>query len=193
MNKAVELTGLTRWPKALNVLLTVALLLPLMVMAPAPAAEETPRAQPVLLAMAAERPEETLRVIVQKSVQDASVEDLVPGLGGVITRDLYMINGFAAELPAKAVPALARAAGVRWVSLDAPMVLMTAGYANNWGDYRVELTQLLEANQLVVEHRFFGNSRPYPLDWSLLDIRQAAADHHRIVQDIGPIVQSSAN
>ena len=30
MKKAVELAGLIRWPKALNVLLTVALLLPLM-------------------------------------------------------------------------------------------------------------------------------------------------------------------
>ena len=65
MNKAVKLTGLTRWPRALNVVLTVAVLMPLMVMAPAPAAVPA-RAQPVLLAMAAERPEETLRLIVQK-------------------------------------------------------------------------------------------------------------------------------
>ena len=43
------------------------------------------------------------------------------GLGGVVTKDLWIINAFAAELPAGAVPALANAAGVRWVSFDAPM------------------------------------------------------------------------
>ncbi len=31
------------------------------------------------------------------------------------------MNGFAAEVPASALADLARAAGVRWVSLDAPL------------------------------------------------------------------------
>ncbi|MBC8446939.1 MAG: S8 family serine peptidase, partial [Chloroflexi bacterium] len=119
MEKAVERAGFIRWYKAFSLLLTVALLVPLMVTAPAP--EAAPRAQPLLLAMAAERPEETVRVIVQKVAQDTSVEDLAARLGGVVTRDLYIINAFAAELPAKALPRLARTAGVRWVSLDAPV------------------------------------------------------------------------
>ncbi len=65
---------------------------------------------------------------------------------------------------------------------DAPMVLETEGYQNTWRDTRAELTQMLDANQLVVEHRFFGMSRPSSGDWSLLTIEQAAADHHRVVE-----------
>ena len=70
---------------------------------------------------------------------------------------------------------------------DAPVVLVTEGYVN-WEPFGVvELTGMLEANQLVVEHRFFGDSRPVPTDWSRLTIRQAAADHHRIVEALSAI------
>src|SRR5204863_8617621 len=47
-------------------------------------------------------------------------------LGGVVTMDLHIINAFAAELPAGAILELARAAGVRWISLDAPVVRASA-------------------------------------------------------------------
>jgi len=69
----------------------------------------------------------------------------------------------------------------------APLVLETLGYHNTWEDRRAELTLMLEANQLVVEHRFFSGSTPSPADWELLDIRQAAADHHRVVEALQPI------
>lgn len=72
-------------------------------------------------------------------------------------------------------------------SYGAPMVLETEGYANLWRDSRAELTTLLEANQLTVEHRFFDTSTPVLTDWSLLTIAQAAADHHRIVEALKPI------
>jgi len=71
-------------------LLTVVLLVSWMVMAPAP--EASPRAQPVLLAMAAEHPNETVGVIVQKLVKDTSLEELVARMVGVVTKDLYIIN-----------------------------------------------------------------------------------------------------
>jgi len=44
-----------------------------------------------------------------------------------------------------------------------------------------EVSYLLEANSLIVEHRFFEGSMPDPLDYSTLTIRQAAEDHHRVV------------
>jgi hypothetical protein len=72
-------------------------------------------------------------------------------------------------------------------STAAPMVLVTEGYANYWLDTPMEPTVMLEANQLVVEHRFFGESVPSPPDWRLMTIRQAAADHHRIVGALRPI------
>jgi len=71
-------------------------------------------------------------------------------------------------------------------SHEAPMVLRTLGYRNLLGDRKAELTGMLGANQLVVEHRFFAGSTPSSGDWRLLDIRQAAADHHRITMALKP-------
>jgi hypothetical protein len=67
----------------------------------------------------------------------------------------------------------------------APLVLSTLGYDLDEG-YE-ELTGILKANQLSVEHRYFSASRPSPTDWSLLTIEQAAADHHAIVEAFRPI------
>ena len=108
------------YERVFSVLLTVLLLVPLAVRMPAP--KPAPRAQSLLLEMATHRPEATVSVIIQKRAKDTSLEELVARLGGVVTKDLYIINAFAAELPVKAVPELARATGVRWVSLDAPVV-----------------------------------------------------------------------
>jgi hypothetical protein len=70
----------------------------------------------------------------------------------------------------------------------APMVLASTGYYI-YPDlsYATEPAELLNANQLVVEHRFFTPSRPEPADWSWLDIAQAAADHHAVVEAFRPI------
>ncbi len=71
---------------------------------------------------------------------------------------------------------------------DAPMVLGTSGYFANTSKPRLyEPAQLLEANQLWVEQRFFAPSRPDPADWSWLTIKQAATDHHRIVEALKPL------
>jgi hypothetical protein len=72
-------------------------------------------------------------------------------------------------------------------SYDAPMVLRTLGCHNTRADRKAELTELLSANQIVVEHRFFSGSTPASGDLGLLNIRQAAADHHRIVAALRPL------
>ncbi len=110
------------WDRHVSLLLVVALLLPLVVVAtPVAASGLAHRAQPVLLQMAAAQPETRVGVIVQTTPQGGRMAELVAALGGTITADLHIINAFAAELPAGAVPELAQAPGVRWVSLDAPV------------------------------------------------------------------------
>lgn len=64
-------------------------------------------------------------------------------------------------------------------SFDAPTVLVTEGYSRG-RNYTYELTDRLSANQVIVEHRYFGESMPDSLDYTHLNIRQAAADLHRI-------------
>ncbi|MFF5444044.1 S28 family serine protease [Streptomyces sp. NPDC012888] len=63
-----------------------------------------------------------------------------------------------------------------------PMVLYSSGYDLGSSPQRpTEPTELLDANQITVEQRFFGTSRPAGDDWSALTIWQAASDHHRLV------------
>jgi hypothetical protein len=66
-------------------------------------------------------------------------------------------------------------------SETAPMVLTLSGYSIGTVPLQFELTALLQADQLHVEHRFFDPSIPDPVRWEHLTIAQAAADHHRIV------------
>jgi hypothetical protein len=65
--------------------------------------------------------------------------------------------------------------------INNPIVLVTEGYQAK-RNYLSEPARLLEANQIIVEHRFFGESAPDSLDWTKLNTFQAASDHHRIVE-----------
>ena len=62
---------------------------------------------------------------------------------------------------------------------DRPVVFVTEGY-NRGRNYTSELAAAIGANQVVVEHRFYGASIPDSLDYRYLNVRQAAADLHRI-------------
>ncbi len=79
---------------------------------------------PTLAEMAAETPETLTTVIVQKTDDSGRAEALAESLGGQVTKDLQMINAFAAEMPARAALRLSRSSAVRWVSPDA-VVLST--------------------------------------------------------------------
>ena len=70
-------------------------------------------------------------------------------------------------------------------SIENPVVFITDGYVAiqaNFGGYVNELCPILDGNQIDVEHRYFGESWPQPLDWDYLTVENAARDHHRINQ-----------
>ena len=67
------------------------------------------------------------------------------------------------------------------ISTDLPTVIITEGYTAN-RKYTSELADLLHANQIIVEHRYFGESMPDSIDWKYLNVKQAAADHHQIIE-----------
>lgn len=77
-------------------------------------------------------------------------------------------------------PAFEQRLSLRHVSSASPMVLLATGY--ELYDTRDELTELFVANELSVEHRYFGSSATDGglSDYAHLDIRQAANDLHRI-------------
>ena len=76
---------------------------------------------PMLAHMAAESPGQPVSVIVQKADDSGKAEQLTAILGGAVTKDLRMINAFAAQMTAGAALELAASPAVRWVSIDAPV------------------------------------------------------------------------
>ena len=70
-----------------------------------------------------------------------------------------------------------------------PVVFTTEGYNGGYAgrpNFQNELDAYLGANEIVVEHRYFGPSTPDPLDWQYLTVENAATDHHRIVELLKP-------
>lgn len=69
--------------------------------------------------------------------------------------------------------------------IDRPVVFITEGYNGGYSEnpnYINELCPILEANQICMDHRYFGESMPEPLNYDYLTVRNAAADHHHIIQ-----------
>ena len=62
-----------------------------------------------------------------------------------------------------------------------PMVIELDGYNVDEIRYN-ELSHLLKCNRIIVEHRYFGQSKPDTLDWKYLTVQQAAEDDHHIIQ-----------
>lgn len=69
-----------------------------------------------------------------------------------------------------------------------PVVMTTEGYAATYAEaanHKEELCALFSANQIVVEHRYFGKSIPSPVNWKYLNLAQATADYHAIREFLG--------
>ncbi|RHJ94009.1 S28 family serine protease [Parabacteroides bouchesdurhonensis] len=71
------------------------------------------------------------------------------------------------------------------VGFDRPTVLVTEGYGAAYAmnpRYQEELTQLLDANLVFVEYRYFLESTPSPLNWDYLTAENSAYDLHHVNQ-----------
>jgi len=64
-------------------------------------------------------------------------------------------------------------------SFKKPTVLVTEGYNATPKTY--ELTKILKGNQVQVEYRFYGKSRPDSIPWKYLKNDQAIEDYHQLV------------
>ena len=69
---------------------------------------------------------------------------------------------------------------------DKPVLLGTEGYAAR-GVSGGELQQMLNGNQVTLEHRYFGSSRPSPVDWKYLTVENSAHDLHTVVTTLKKI------
>lgn len=62
---------------------------------------------------------------------------------------------------------------------DSPTAIITNGY-NKGRNNITEVARLVEANQLNVEHRYFGESMPDSVNYDYLNFEQVTGDLHRI-------------
>lgn len=65
-----------------------------------------------------------------------------------------------------------------------PTIVITEGYDAKYAlfpAYENELTNMTNGNQICIEHRYFGESRPEKMDWQYLTVENAASDHHSII------------
>ena len=72
---------------------------------------------------------------------------------------------------------------VMHAGLDRPTVLVTEGYGASYAanpKYREELSKLFNTNIIFVEHRYFLESTPKPLDWKYLTAENSAYDLHNV-------------
>ncbi len=72
---------------------------------------------------------------------------------------------------------------LRHRGFDLPVVLVTEGYAANYAlrpGLNNEIADKLEANLIIAEHRYFGQSKPDSLEWEHLNLKNVATDLHRI-------------
>lgn len=73
---------------------------------------------------------------------------------------------------------------------NSPVLAILDGYTMYTSNSH-ELSHILGANQITIEHRFFSNSRPKDsIPWRYLTVAQAAADEHEIIQAFKPFYKS---
>ena len=73
---------------------------------------------------------------------------------------------------------------------DRPVVIVTEGYGADYAfsspHYMEELTKIMDANIIFVEHRYFLESTPEPCNWDYLTIENSMEDYHRIITSFKP-------
>ncbi len=112
------------------------------------------KAQPVLIELAAQNPDQSVDVIVQKMAGATEAEERVAALGGQVTQDLRIINAFAAKMSASEAVQLSKASSVRWVSLDAALESSACAQC-------VDTTNLANAYISAIRADKVWNSKPY--------------------------------
>lgn len=132
----------------------------------------------------------------QDTSSKSSFEQQLDAISGIILKKIETLSGFSESYELAIVQPLdhQEPEGTKFtqrvfISLknqDNPVVFETHGYEVPWHKRR-ELSSLLNANQIIVEHRYFGASTPKPKDWKYLTTWQAASDHHRIIELLKPL------
>src|SRR5689334_559663 len=144
----------TKLQRSLSLLLNLLLITSSFAFALPSSGNANVKAQPALIQMAANNQDQIVSVIIQKGNGTTSVENQVDQLGGKVTQDLHIINGFSAEMTAGAALELARSSDVRWVSLDADVLSTVCASC-------IDTTNLANAYNRTIRADQVWNKSPY--------------------------------
>lgn len=106
------------------------------------------RLQPILLQLAVSKPNHVVPVIVQLHPTAPTITRALANLGGKQTKDLHIINAIVVELSARQLPTLANLPGVRWISLDAPVIEAGCNACVPTNNLRTVYNQVIGAEHL---------------------------------------------
>lgn len=109
---------------------------------------------------------------------DVSFKKLPPTTGGLPQYDLRIKQPLDHAHPEKG--SFYQQVRLTHHGFERPTVITTQGYQIGLG--KSEIETILDANHLNVEHRFFGESMPDPVQWEFLTLEQVTADLHHINQ-----------
>jgi len=137
-----------------------------------------------------------LLVVAFQSLVAQSLQDRIKALPDIISVEKMEQNSFFGEAylvnvrqpidhrhPEKGT--FPQRVFVSHLDYDSPVVFITEGYGGGYAAssrHLNELCPILKANQLFVEHRYFGKSIPEVVNWADLTVENAAADQHHVVE-----------
>lgn len=136
-------------------------------------------------------------IFIQFSCQDDTddfdsldILDKIKTLKGVTVTEIEPQNGYPREFQVDIEqpvdhsnpngPKFTQRAYLSHVDENMPMIFAPNGYRSSSKSSQ-EMAGILRTNCLHVTHRYFYDSRPNPVDWQYLTIKQSADDHHAIV------------
>jgi PS-10 peptidase S37 len=114
------------------------------------------------------------------SIPDISVKSIEPDSNFAEAFEIFITQPVDHLNPNNG-PKFSQRLYLRHVDFDKPMIFNNEGYATK-SETRTELAKILKCNEMFVEHRYYGESKPAGEDWKYLNTAQAAADHNRIVE-----------
>lgn len=139
-------------------------------------------------------PQEDIAVELAKLPNVENVEEL-GSRGGV--RRFYVDFRLPLDHFSEDGPVFSQRGILYFRDYDAPTVLMTTGYGlpdiRNIENLPIGATDILNANQFVLGHRFFTGALPAPQDqnWDHVNIQQSAADTHEILRSMRSVLRES--
>lgn len=119
-----------------------------------------------------------------KELKDVTFEKVVTPKGYVSAYKVFIQQQIDHTDPSKGF--FTQKIWLSHMNFEKPNVIVTQGYESDYNSI-TEPAKLIEANQLDVEHRFFGESIPVGMDYKYLTIEQATADLHHIREVFGTI------